>query len=102
MLETCEVWHAHVPTLQTRTFPRLSRFVVVAGHAALPFHLSHAVLQVMLLKVLHVHSRHENRCVREQVVHLFKRAFGSLGLDGPEEQRVREVANNLIDTLACE
>lgn len=44
-------------------------------------------------KVVLVHTGHEERSVREEVVHLLKRALGSLGQEAVEEDGVGEVAD---------
>lgn len=67
----------------------------IACNALFPFDLRHAILQVSLLVVLHVHCRYEERCVREQIVHLFQWPFCGLRLEGPEEKCVREIADDL-------
>ncbi len=72
----------------------------MACHTALPLHLSHSVLEIMLLEVLHVHGRHEDRCVSEQVVHLLEWSLRGLRLDSPEEQGVCEIADDLERVLA--
>lgn len=49
----------------------------------------------MLLVVFHVHRGYEQRSIGEQIVHLFERTFLRLWLEGPEEERVGEVADHL-------
>lgn len=73
----------------------LSHLLVVASNTPLTFDLSHPMLQIMLFVVLHVHRRNEDRRVSEQIVHLLERTLGCLGLDGPEEERIGEVAHDL-------
>jgi len=57
--------------------------------------LGDSVLQVVLLEVLHVHRGDEVRGVGEEVVHLFQGSLGRLWLEGPEEEGVGEVADDL-------
>ena len=70
---------------RNRTLPPL--------HILLLLNPVHALLNIDL-KVLHVHRRHEQRRVREQVIHLLKRTFLRLGLESPEVQRVGEIADD--------
>lgn len=86
------------------------------GNVVLLLNPLHAVLQIDL-KVLHVHGRDEQpanltvskspypqkaksssgfdvRSISEQVVHLFERTLLGLRLEGPEVQRVGEVAHD--------
>lgn len=67
----------------------------MARHAALPLDFGYSVLEIVLLVVLHVHSRDKDWRVREQVIHLLERTLSGLGLDGPEEESVGEVADDL-------
>lgn len=62
---------------------------------SLPLSFSYPLLQIMLLIVLHVHSRNEDRRIREKVIHLLQRTFGGFRLDSPEEESVCEVADDL-------
>ena len=59
------------------------------------FHLRDSVLQIVLLEVLLIHGRYEDRCVGEEIVHFFKRSLRSFRLNGPEEECVCEIADDL-------
>ena len=54
----------------------------------------------MLLVVLQVHGRNEDRGMSEQIVHFFERPLCGFGLNSPEKQRVCEVADNLGDPVS--
>lgn len=53
----------------------------------------HPPLQIKL-EILHIHRRHKQRRIREQIIHLLQRPALGLRLERPEVQRVGEIADN--------
>lgn len=51
------------------------------------------VLEIVRLKIPHVHAGDEEWCLGEEVLHLFERASGRLGENCPEEDGVGEIAD---------
>ena len=49
----------------------------------------------MQIEIFHIHRRHEQGGVGEEVVHFLQGPFGGFWLDGPEEEGVCEVADHL-------
>lgn len=62
--------------------------------AAFSFNLFHTTLQILTrCPITLVHSRYEERCVREQVVHFLKRSLSGLREEAVEEDRVRQITD---------
>ena len=59
----------------------------------LSLYLFHSPLKVVRLEVGLLHTRHEKRCIGEEMVHFFQRTLCSFGKDSPEEESVGEVAD---------
>lgn len=64
------------------------------SHILLLFHLLESALQIQTsLELGHVHVRHKERSLSEEIAHLLKRSLGGLREDSPEEEGVGEVAD---------
>lgn len=66
----------------------------MTNRTPLPLHLRNPILQIMRLKIPHIHRRHKPRRIRKQIIHLLQRPLRRLRLNRPEENRIGEIAHH--------